>query len=1170
VDTSGLFSPEILLSESGRPDSSLNNNPVLGGQDVRPPKMGSEAEDSASSSDEEEKILLPEVGSLTPQVFTSSTVRRWTGYRVFLHGKTLPTGPRVYKVQSKKTLGVVLLLIKYGIPHSRRGYQDKSGMISSFLELVNNSQQRDIDGCLPWVKTIWETPFSTRFGVKKFSRLHYMERCKIVWNQWWFQLLKPIHQIKVIDWLINNKSRFKQWAYTVDSQVLSCLSAFPGAITARNYDHFLYKVMIDLLEYKTWSELKSYKKELRKAFLSSSPLPVKPEKVRHLHRLPPMRVKFDKPGMFSLAMMTQTRSLGLGGRALETESITKWVETVSTVDTRFDYSSTYERAKSFILRDTRYEYRGSPRISLSTSVCLEFKERINILSPKNLPYGGSPLPVINLYDGSYTDEKISFSAMRAGDYLFTAACNNYKLGLTDRRRRVSSVLEPGYKSRVITVASAEVTILLNPFTKIWVDILKTAKVTKMGFSAGRAGWEIYESLVHYQELNRFKFGLSSDLETATDYCDFGNAKIVCEISKELGITPPWYTDLVYDLCTNMEMFSAKPRQYNFPPFKAKRGLMMGDPPTKIILSVIMGSILSWLNCISYNIGDDIFALSTQPIESTFRTLIETSGLKVSEVDTYTSENFVFFTEEYIPVPQIPSEIYSAIKRHGDYSHLWYVDYPKLRIVLPLAKEAVTLSDTKVGKFKVMANDLNYINKGMYQYHYFQIFSWLQECYLGVNKTKGMLYTPRQFGGFGKKPPFESLGMLKAYHARYKNEVSLSVLTSAITNRAMEFPRSHLSMPYQKHTKLESWCNVIVPSKIREIRDSLTVFATPRNATVYQGICHFLARNDCIVTEESVYNRILYLEYIRDIVMDVDNQELRKSAPNKYSLKDLSELVINLDFDPEKLSFTPYEEMWEEILSMLNDRKLYYDRFSTVYYSREPLLEQLKLIDPLKVDPEWFGKTKERFIRPEVGIIYEASIRCKRELEEKDQFPYILDPKLSQLFRKTVEDDDFIASVCSMVTGMLAIVITDDKKLCSRIAPILANNGSIGFRVSPKWVDVLSQLDGNLFKRIVQRYPISKRLRPVILHDTGSEAHHIATRGGTLNHIPVLQERNKYRAYDFRSAEIMVPDDFPESYAIVSRQRFWQNLRSPLSIPANRLEIEISLNEEKDSRSLRRD
>nr|CAK8177707.1 RNA-dependent RNA polymerase [Narnavirus sp.] len=149
--------------------------------------------------------------------------------------------------------------------------------------------------------------------------------------------------------------------------------------------------------------------------------------------------------------------------------------------------------------------------------------------------------------------------------------------------RVGVIGEPGNKARVITVGEAWLTVFLQPLSHVLSEFLKRDPDVRSSFTRGWQGFEYckrWTSPKFGTPLPEERFILSSDLKTATDYCPFGYSRSLLEgFIDGLGIKT-CYTKAWIEVLTS-------PRVYRgiIPEIPTKRGILMGDPGTKVVLTL---------------------------------------------------------------------------------------------------------------------------------------------------------------------------------------------------------------------------------------------------------------------------------------------------------------------------------------------------------------------------------------------------------------------------------------------------------------------------------------------------------------------------------------------------------------------------------------------------------
>jgi len=98
--------------------------------------------------------------------------------------------------------------------------------------------------------------------------------------------------------------------------------------------------------------------------------------------------------------------------------------------------------------------------------------------------------------------------------------------------RTAVCREPGNKSRIYTIDEWFVTLLLQPLGHLLVGTLETVIEATHGLKAGNAAWEwvqrFHKKPKELTDYYNLCYLLTSDLETATDYCDFQVVRAVLE------------------------------------------------------------------------------------------------------------------------------------------------------------------------------------------------------------------------------------------------------------------------------------------------------------------------------------------------------------------------------------------------------------------------------------------------------------------------------------------------------------------------------------------------------------------------------------------------------------------------------------------------------------------
>lgn len=281
--------------------------------------------------------------------------------------------------------------------------------------------------------------------------------------------------------------------------------------------------------------------------------------------------------------------------------------------------------------------------------------------------------------------------------------------------KATAIGEPGNKSRVVTVGEGWLTIFLQPLSHALIGILSRDPDARAGL--GRA-WQGFEYAKRWGWMSRpipkeeERLILTSDLKTATDYCPHGYAKALLKGFIE-GL------DLRSEMTTLWVELLTSSREYirNGVGTPTKRGILMGDPGTKLVLSLFNkvaemeaqlhyihkrrklsnSTLVKLLNqtfrpppfrCFAFA-GDDHVAIG--PIEYLQRITLShiRNGMCVSTTTNYISAIAGIYCEEMILIrPERSWEYWGMKKPLGQVSYhdQPHVDAIKLRLLSVCRKE----------------------------------------------------------------------------------------------------------------------------------------------------------------------------------------------------------------------------------------------------------------------------------------------------------------------------------------------------------------------------------------------------------------------------------------------------------------------------------------------------
>jgi hypothetical protein len=376
--------------------------------------------------------------------------------------------------------------------------------------------------------------------------------------------------------------------------------------------------------------------------------------------------------------------------------------------------------------------------------------------------------------------------------------------------RTSSVrfhcVEDQSKARSITVAHLAYQVIMGCFAHALVPALYAAE-TKAGLSKDRNLWRfLHEQLSpESPEWDGFSShsvqGFCTDLDTATDFGNWWFARAVW--SEFIRQTKCRNQPLGLMLLAKKIYTSPRPvfhrdgkNKYTF--FLTSRAFLMGDLFTKVVLTIgqdynvrqslmsspignyrsnssieRVGSLrpynLSTLSSIgklgrdpvrpkiqgsAYSlVGDDVVILYAvlflgMALAPYFREAASSGGWKISEDDTFDSKHLLFYCEEGSMVPNGPQwSTRHAIWRGREVD---YLDYPRIRLLLPVKVETNLYSHTNVGRFSLMGKESLWVTDTASRAAQlmYSTASVLQHLMVPRDIETLCPYTPQEIGGDG--------------------------------------------------------------------------------------------------------------------------------------------------------------------------------------------------------------------------------------------------------------------------------------------------------------------------------------------------------------------------------------------------------------------------------------
>lgn len=378
-----------------------------------------------------------------------------------------------------------------------------------------------------------------------------------------------------------------------------------------------------------------------------------------LHHLIPiweraMKQQYERKE-FLLGLLSQTRGCGTPPNFVILKAKVKFIETVTDAPREINPSTkkiilnVLEKTIASVPDEVFTGLTTKARITITTSGCWETAAKEGgtlqtISELVNCGREGKPVTIIDLYTGE-PERDATLEELSVGEYIFWACLE--KVLMTDpeelRRAFLLVVKEPS-KGRSVTKASAYLKVILDCISKIcaW-PLAKGFKTSKSGMLASSHGWNFFLQFfdkdeeedcfepIHRIESERIAgshfeqttyrdiFIGSTDFRTATDFMDHWLARVIgTSWMKKCGIPP------ILQMVVLMTSF--EPREIHFigkgylsrfgEPTEdesirkvvLRKGVLMGDPLTKIILHIV--NIL--IRKTSELLGDDSFCNEIWP------------------------------------------------------------------------------------------------------------------------------------------------------------------------------------------------------------------------------------------------------------------------------------------------------------------------------------------------------------------------------------------------------------------------------------------------------------------------------------------------------------------------------------------------------------------------------
>jgi len=548
---------------------------------------------------------------------------------------------------------------------------------------------------------------------------------------------------------------------------------------------------------------------------------------------------------------------------------------------------------------------ASATVLITTSACFERSEKQGgkLSLVQEIARSDSEQVMYDLTTGAIGPEK----AIRLADKILHGSLQKYKESYKDLySTRVCALPELGMKMRIPTCSSFYRTQILQPISKILLESLKGVPELRAGLSLERQGWEAYKTFKPGEFLQRANDSvLCSDYTSSTDWIKRSVAKQAYDALTAVAGIPKWYKEVgkeVYfhnlvhlprEKCANRTIHVVDPSKERPPKRKSvlnsehpiTSGLMMGDPITKALLSFL--SLMVGLKFADprsggapstkiFIVGDDFVAIGPRGDVSRFRACAENLGFIVSMDDTFVSRHWAHFTEFCFRIPRNRWEDYSLCRvlRH----HPCYADAIRPRIVMRVGKSGSNESDPRVGRLRLLAQEMGYIPETHVSGTMFHLATVWQDVQFGIRSA--IPYLPHFFGGMGKVPPPGYLSGLRQDKAVALLYVANHYLSwpkdRRVYHPAREFLRARVQLNtqlYNSHMGEARVVNLTNITNLVEARKDFAKFAVITAADqVSAGVnlSRVLSHeNHHVVTSDMLAERLYIFSTVMKTVYDVD-------------------------------------------------------------------------------------------------------------------------------------------------------------------------------------------------------------------------------------------------------------------------------------------------------------
>jgi len=896
---------------------------------------------------------------------------------------------------------------------------------------------------------LWEA----RFKGQKFLELGLPQKVQVLTSRtYWYPRLKPNLKLMVKRLLSDRKGTLvlKEILHCVDGTMSSLIVTFPEALfdgpdpkaAYRRSDRIINNIIANcLFDYAGYQkDWKAFKKDLRKSGFLKEEFHPSERSIRKmswvmdvLNVYNPMAKDNSKAKMFRVCAFTQTRATGLANKKMVATTIDEFVSEVTTIKEFHPDKYLIESIDEVCERVALNAAGPSPhfRVSMSTSSCTESRKRTEgKFGHLKQRFRSGEIPALPKFSADNAGGQI-------GNLVFNEALQKVRSSSVDIwKTNVAGIRENG-KCRVVTSGSFYKDALLQPFSHMTIEAIKSEPLLRDSLQAGRLGYKFMSRIDHRDHIRgeilfeeEVKVA-SFDWTKSTDRPSHKSAHLTMGTLLKKMNAPKDIIDTV--LC----IWPGKKDIYINGKYKGVmvNGIPMGDPLTKTNLSLAhpicalyADKVVGKVKGVGAGNGDDGVEIKAGPDAQkwidAFLTASKQLGYDLSEKDYFVTSDWFTYCEEVAMIPIDRFHTVPNAERLKDNRLLPYLDLPKFRLVIDTKKDRKDFASDTKGKYTLFGKDMEYVRKGGSEQEnfLFGVASASQDVCLGLSYQKIPVYLPRQIFGIGKVPTnWNAVSWANAVMSQksHPRNVTYTVMREMVGERAPCLTKLRGVLSGTGHFDKESFVEIKSIPADDPIKKFVCVPAGDWKKFP-AGIIERLKGNGKLVPESKIQAYYLFQERVQELNQDlpVDLFETIRSMSIELDVPNKEHLIRVATKMKEKFSLSPW------MMSAGKEEDLY----------PIDVIRVLEESNPLRVDlPEW-EYLKRFHKKPANDGPMERAI-AELETWFYDNYELVLAGEEFPLPPvQVIEDDEVMILGAERSAADIIIFVTNDRKLVN-----LANN-----------------------------------------------------------------------------------------------------------------------------------